>query len=70
MKYILDYLREERSIEPVNGSKVELKEDFADYDLPVGNRLIVNDKDVEIVVWYADYAKWLENKYEQLKLVN
>ena len=64
MKYILDYLKEERFITFVPDANIEYKEEFADDCIPVGYRIIVNGKDIEIVVWYADYFKWLEKKFE------
>ena len=67
MKYILDYIKEELFIEPVAGSTIDLEEEFADADTPIGYRLIINGKDVDIVVWHADYSKWLENKYVNLR---
>ena len=60
MKYILEYIKEELFIEPVAGSTIDLEEEFADADTPIGYRLIINGKDVDIVVWYADYSNWLE----------
>ena len=60
MKYILDYIKEEVFIEPVAGSTIDLEEELADADTPIGYRLIINGKDVDIVVWYADYSNWLE----------
>ena len=63
MKYILDYLREELYIEPVANSTIDYEEEFASVDIPIGYRLIINGKDVDIVVWYADYGRWLEKKF-------
>lgn len=70
MKYILEYIKEELFIEPVAGSMIDLEEEFADADTPIGYRLIINGKDVDIVVWYADYAKWLEKQYVNKQYVN
>ena len=67
MKYILEYIKEEMFIEPVAGSTIDLEEEFADADTPIGYRLIINGKDVDIVIWHADYSKWLENKYINLR---
>ena len=67
MKYILDYIKEELFIEPVAGSTIDLEEEFADADTPIGYRLIINGKDVDIVIWHADYSKWLEAKYINLR---
>lgn len=66
MKYILEYIKEEMFIEPVAGSTIDLEEEFADADTPIGYRLIINGKDVDIVVWHADYANWLERRYDNL----
>lgn len=65
MKYIFDYLREEMFIEPIAGTTVEIEEEFAADDIPIGYRLILNGKDVDIVVWYADYGRWLEKKFSE-----
>lgn len=67
MKYILEYIKEELFIEPVAGSTIDLEEEYADADTPIGYRLIINGKDVDIVVWYADYSNWLEKKYVNLR---
>ena len=67
MKYILEYLKEELFIEPVAGSTIDLEEEFADADTPIGYRLIINGKDVDIVVWHADYSNWLEKQYVNLR---
>ena len=65
MKYIFDYLREEMFIEPIAGTTVEIEEEFAADDIPIGYRLILNGKDVDIVVWYVDYGRWLEKKFSE-----
>lgn len=67
MKYILEYLKEEMFIEPVAGSTIDLEEEFADTTTPIGYRLIINGKDVDIVVWHADYSNWLEKQYVNLR---
>ena len=63
MKYILDYLKEELFIEPIAGTTIDVEEEFAADEIPIGYRLILNGKDVDIVVWYADYGRWLEKKF-------
>lgn len=65
-KYVLDYLREELFIEPVEFTHIGLEEEY-EGEVPIGYRLILNNKDVDIVVWYADLNKWFINKYEELK---
>lgn len=67
MKYILEYLKEEMFIEPTAGSTIDLEEEYASGDIPIGYRLILNNKDVDIVIWYADYGRWLEKKYVGLQ---
>ena len=67
MKYILDYLREEMFIEPVACVTVDIDEEYADATTPVGYRLVLNGKETDIVVWYADYYTWIEKKYDELK---
>ena len=66
MKYLLDYIREELFIELVEGTIFETEEEFVSDNVPIGERLILNNKDVDIVVWYVDYDRWLEKKYEEL----
>lgn len=66
-KYILDYLREEIYIEPVANTIVSLDEEYADATTPIGYRLVLNGKETDIVVWYADLNIWLIKKYEDLK---
>lgn len=66
MKYILDYLREEMFIEPIAGVTIDINEEYADATTPVGYRLVLNGKETDIVVWYADYNKWIEKKYDDL----
>ena len=67
MKYILNYLKEERFITFMPNVNIEYKEEFADNYMPIGYRLIVNGKDIDVVVWYADYIKWIEEKYQILE---
>ena len=66
-KYVLDYLREEMYIEPVANTIVSLDEEYADVATPIGYRLVLNGKETDIVVWYADLNNWLIKKYEELK---
>lgn len=66
MKHILEYLKEEMFIEPVENATVSFTEEMECDMIPIGYRLILNGKDVNIVVWYSDYNDWLEKKYEKL----
>lgn len=65
MEYILDYLKEEMFIEPVANATIDLDEEF-EGEVPIGFRLIINGKDVDIVVWHADYSNWIEKKFIEL----
>lgn len=66
MKYILDYLKEEMFIQPIEDAKLDYEEEF-EGEVPIGHRLIINGKDVDIVVWYADYGKWIEKKFDEIE---
>jgi hypothetical protein len=66
-KYVLDYLREEMYIEPVAGTVISLEEEEVESCTPIGYRLVLNGKETDIVVWYADLNSWLIKKYEELK---
>ena len=56
IKYILDYLREERLIEPIAGVTVDLETEYFDAaTVPMGCRLVLNGKDTNIVIRYIDY---------------
>ena len=66
-KYILDYLREEMFLEPVAGTVISLEEEEVESCTPIGYRLVLNGKETDIVIWYADLNSWLIKKYEELK---
>jgi hypothetical protein len=53
-------------IRPVDKAVVRLDEEWADSDHIIGYRLIINEKETDIVVWYADLNEWLVKKYEDL----
>ena len=68
MNYILNYLGEVQFIQPVPGAEVKTIEEYANSDCPgIGRRLVINDKETDIVVWYADYDAWLEEKFDKLQ---
>ena len=67
MKYILDYIKQCMYLKIVEGTTIEYEEEFASDNIPIGYRLILNGKDINLVVQYADYNKWLEDKYDALK---
>lgn len=61
-RYVLKYLEEEMYIRPVDKAVVRLDEEFADTATPIGYRLIINEKETDIVVWYADLNEWFVKK--------
>ena len=62
MKYIKEYLKEVRFIEPLG--EITSKDDNL-YDMS-GQSIYINGKDVDIFISDIDYAYWLENKYDTL----
>lgn len=65
LEYLLKYLKEECFIEPVPDTKVEMTEEEVNH-IPIGYRLVLNGKESDIVVWYADYGRWIERKLERI----
>lgn len=65
MKYIEDYLAERVKIKVLGELKTIDEE--AEPCMTVGERLVIDDMESDIVVWYSDYCMWLEKKYEELK---
>ena len=53
--------------EPVAGTVISLEEEEAEPCTPIGYRLVLNGKETDIVIWYADLNSWLIKKYEELK---
>lgn len=65
MKYIEEYLTERMKIKVLGELKTIDEE--AEPCMPIGERLVIDDMESDIVVWYSDYCMWLEKKYEELK---
>ena len=65
MKYIEDYLAERMKIKVLGELKTIDEE--AEPCMTVGERLVIDDMESDIVVWDADYCIWLEKKFEELK---
>ena len=61
-RYVLKYLEEEMYIRPVDKAVVRLAEEWADSEHIIGYKLIINEKETDIVVWYADLNEWLVKK--------
>lgn len=66
MKYIEDYLTERMKIKVLGELKTTDEE--AEPCMPIGERLVIDNMKSDIVVWYVDYCKWLEKKYEELNM--
>ena len=64
MKYIEDYLAERMKIKVLGELKTIDEE--AEPCMTVGERLVIDDMESDIVIWYADYCMWLEKKYTEL----
>lgn len=54
-------------IEPVVGCTVDVIEEEVESNTPIGCRLVLNGKETDIVVWFADYNTWLEKKFDKLQ---
>lgn len=65
-RYVLKYLEEVMYIRPVDKAVVRLDEEFADTATPIGYRLVINEKETDIVVWYADLNEWFVKKIDKL----
>lgn len=64
MKYIEKYLAERMKIKVLGELKTIDEE--AEPCMTVGERLVIDNMESDIVVWYADYCMWLEKKYTEL----
>ena len=60
MKYLEKYLEEKIRIKILGELSVKSSVEGDD----VGVRLIIDGIETGIEVWYADYATWLEEKFE------
>ena len=65
MKYIEDYLKERMKIKVLGELKTIDEE--AKPCMSVGERLVIDNMESDIVIWYSDYCMWLEKKYEEQK---
>ena len=67
MKYIEEYIAERMKIKVLGELKTIDEE--AEPCMTVGERLVIDDMESDIVVWYSDYCMWLEKKFEELQNV-
>lgn len=63
MKYLEEYLEERLKIK-VLGVLTTVEEE-AEPCMPIGNRLVIDGRESDIVVWFSDYADWLEDKLDE-----
>lgn len=63
MKYIEEYLKERLKIK-VLGELTTVEEE-AEPCMSIGERLVIDGRESDIVVWFSDYAKWLEDKLDE-----
>ena len=67
MKYIEEYLAERMKIKVLG--ELRTIDEEAEPCMMVGQRLVIDDMESDIVVWYADYCMWLEKKFEEFQNV-
>jgi hypothetical protein len=65
MKYIEEYLAQQVRIKVLG--KLETIDEESEPCMPIGERIVIDDIETDIIVWHADYCKWLEKKYDQLQ---
>lgn len=58
--YVIEFLETERKIRPLG--EITLEEECVDSETPIGYRILIDKKDVDIIIWWADYALFLERK--------
>lgn len=60
MKYIIEYLEQEMNIHPIGKVTFEACTEGEE----VGYTIVIGGKTTTLVVWWVDYAVWLEKKLE------
>lgn len=65
MKYIEEYLRERVKIKVLGELKTIDEE--AEPCMVIGQRLVIDGIESDIVIWHSDYSEWLEKKYDLLQ---
>lgn len=64
MKYLNQFIEEKFKIKPLG--KLTIEELFSSDGELIGVSLIIDDYEIGLHVWYADYAKWLEQRYHNM----
>lgn len=69
MKYLKEFIIDKLKIKPLG--ELNTEEIFSSDQELIGLSLVIDGYEIGLQVWYADYAKWLEEKYERaLKLLD
>lgn len=64
MKYLKDFLESKYKIRPLGKLTYEDYQDVSDGGI-VGVEIIIDGFKPGIIVWYVDYAHWLEDRLER-----
>lgn len=65
LKTVLSYLETRLKIKPLG--EVTLEEEYIDPETVIGYRVLIDKIDIGIVIWWADYAIFLEKQLEYLE---
>ena len=65
MKYIEQYMEECLKIKPLGKVTFEGMQSM-DSDETYGYSVLIDGKDIGLEIWWADYASWLEKKFDAL----
>lgn len=61
MKYLKEFLEQQYKIRPLGELTSEEYYEIADGAL-VGEEIVIDGFKPGIIIWYADYARWLEKR--------
>lgn len=65
LKTVLSYLETKLKIKPLG--EVTLEEEYVNPETVIGYRVLIDKVDTGIVIWWADYAVFLEEQLEYLE---
>lgn len=68
MKYFKEFLAEQYKIQPLG--ELTFNEIFSSDQELIGQSVVIDGYEIGLQVWYADYATWLEKKYDDLMMSN
>ena len=64
MKYFKEFLAEQYKIQPLG--ELTSNEIFSSDQELIGESVVIDGYEISLQVWYADYATWLEKRYDNL----